>query len=454
VTRTGGQSRKHEPPWARWPLALVLCALPFAPLRAAEPQQQLKRVEGQLDSTTARKKALERQADALRDELDRLRDQLIDLTAESQAQEIDLDRIEGEIRRLEETESAQAARLETERAQIAALIGAFARMARLPPSAVIARPQGPLDTLRSALALRDTLPPLKDRAAVLSHAIAALAETRTALERDRAAVAAARDAVEKRRADIERLVARREELLRVSADERESVQKRMAKLTDQAGDLRQLMEKIEQDRRTAAATAAQREMQRLEASRREAEERAAREAEKREAEKRDAAQREAARKEADKRDAEKRTAALTPPEPPPATAPAIGSGLRAPVAGKLSVRFGEADRFGATARGITIASRPGAPVVAPATGTVVFSGPFRGYGLILIVEHGNGYHSLIAGLGRIDATVGRVVAAGEPIGQMPTPAEGAPDLYFELRRHGQPTNPQRGFGASEAKGHG
>jgi septal ring factor EnvC (AmiA/AmiB activator) len=84
----------------------------------------------------------------------------------------------------------------------------------------------------------------------------------------------------------------------------------------------------------------------------------------------------------------------------------------------------------------------------------MFAGPFRGYGLILIVEHPNGYHSLIAGLGRIDTKVGQRVLAGEPLGVMGTPPDGNPDLYFELRRNGQPINPQRGLPASDGKGQG
>ncbi|WP_155903398.1 murein hydrolase activator EnvC family protein, partial [Azospirillum brasilense] len=128
------------------------------------------------------------------------------------------------------------------------------------------------------------------------------------------------------------------------------------------------------------------------------------------------------------------------------------TGERLPVGGRVTVRYGEADRYGATSRGVTIQARAGSTVVSPQAGTIVFAGPFRGYGQILIVEHSHGYHSLIAGFGRIDTAVGRRVATGEPIGLMP--ADGSPDLYFELRRHGQPINPQRGFGAPEGKGQG
>jgi septal ring factor EnvC (AmiA/AmiB activator) len=84
--------------------------------------------------------------------------------------------------------------------------------------------------------------------------------------------------------------------------------------------------------------------------------------------------------------------------------------------------------------------RPGGQVIAPFDGRIEFAGPFRGYGQILIIEHGDGYHSLLAGLDRIDGEVGQWLVAGEPVGVMPSDGPG-PTLYLELRRHEQPINP-------------
>jgi len=137
-----------------------------------------------------------------------------------------------------------------------------------------------------------------------------------------------------------------------------------------------------------------------------------------------------------------------------ADADAVIGGLRLPAAGQVVLTYGAIDRFGTTSRGLHIASEPGTPVVAPLAGTIKFAGRFRNYGQILIVEHSNGYHSLIAGLGRIDTAVGRLVSAGEPIGVVADPADGVPDLYFELRRNGQPINPRRGIPALDGKGQG
>ena len=110
-----------------------------------------------------------------------------------------------------------------------------------------------------------------------------------------------------------------------------------------------------------------------------------------------------------------------------------------PVRGRISQHFAEAAVGGEPSRGIVIESLPGAQVVAPFDGHVVFEGPFRGYGSILIIEHPGGYHTLLSGLGRSDAVVGQWLIAGEPVGVMS--AGGNPKLYVELRRASQPIDP-------------
>ncbi|MGE0717403.1 MAG: murein hydrolase activator EnvC, partial [Alphaproteobacteria bacterium] len=124
---------------------------------------------------------------------------------------------------------------------------------------------------------------------------------------------------------------------------------------------------------------------------------------------------------------------------------------RIPVAGNWQRGFGDELGYGQHSRGITVATRPGARVVAPFDGRVLFIGPFRAYGEILIIEHGDGYHSLLAGLGRTDGAVGQTVLAGEPVGVMATDGEERPRLYIELRRNGTPINPQPWLAASDGK---
>ena len=118
--------------------------------------------------------------------------------------------------------------------------------------------------------------------------------------------------------------------------------------------------------------------------------------------------------------------------------------LTAPVAGTIVRAWGDATD-GGPATGISYRAAPAARVVSPCGGRVAFAAPFRSYGLLLIVDCGGGYHTVLAGFERLDAKVGQNVAAGEPVGVMPgwDPAATGdrPTLYVELRRGGQPVNP-------------
>jgi len=112
-----------------------------------------------------------------------------------------------------------------------------------------------------------------------------------------------------------------------------------------------------------------------------------------------------------------------------------------PARGNLVQRFAENTSSGLAAKGISIETRPGAQVVAPFGGKIAFAGPFRNYGQILIIAHGEGYHTLLAGLGHIHARLGQKVLAGEPLGVMAADGGVRPRLYVELRQKGHPINP-------------
>jgi septal ring factor EnvC (AmiA/AmiB activator) len=122
--------------------------------------------------------------------------------------------------------------------------------------------------------------------------------------------------------------------------------------------------------------------------------------------------------------------------------------LTAPVAGQVIRAFGDPTDAG-PATGLSYATPPNARVVSPCGGKVVFAAPFRSFGLLLIVDCGGGYHFVLSGLSRLDAQIGQMVQAGEPVGIMPAwdprgPAERAsqrPSLYVELRHDGVPVNP-------------
>jgi septal ring factor EnvC (AmiA/AmiB activator) len=115
--------------------------------------------------------------------------------------------------------------------------------------------------------------------------------------------------------------------------------------------------------------------------------------------------------------------------------------------------------LGGTEKGLTIAARPGAQITAPCDGWVVFAGPFRNYGQLLILNAGGGYHVLVAGMERITVDLGQFVVTGEPVAVMggrlqaaSTPgAPGQPVLYVEFRKDGSPVDPSPWWAASESE---
>ena len=121
-----------------------------------------------------------------------------------------------------------------------------------------------------------------------------------------------------------------------------------------------------------------------------------------------------------------------------------------PVPGQVVSRFG-ADVGGRETAAIAIAAVPGQAVAAPADGRVVFAGAFRSYGLLLIIEHGREYHTLLWGFSRLDVDVGDDLRIGQVVGVMGVDAGRAPELHVELRRHGSPVNPLPWLAASSSK---
>lgn len=117
--------------------------------------------------------------------------------------------------------------------------------------------------------------------------------------------------------------------------------------------------------------------------------------------------------------------------------------LSMPARGPIVAAYGQETAKGVSAKGISIKTRSEAQVVSPFDGTVIFAGPFRGYGNIIIIEHGEHYMSLLAGLNSIDCEVGQMLLAGEPIGQMPRSADAK--LYVELRKDSRPIDPEAWF---------
>jgi septal ring factor EnvC (AmiA/AmiB activator) len=131
-----------------------------------------------------------------------------------------------------------------------------------------------------------------------------------------------------------------------------------------------------------------------------------------------------------------------------------------PVNGVKLKEYGAPDGTGGVEKGVSIATRAGAQVTAPADGWVVYAGPFRSYGQLLILNAGNGYHILLAGMDRISVDLGQFVLTGEPVAMMGNGSHIAailatgssqPVLYVEFRKDGIPVDPGPWWAAGEVE---
>ena len=442
------------------PAALpVSAAIEPPPARGDVVNDRLQEIERALAESRKRDASLQEQAGALAEEVAEMRAELIRAARTAQGHEQALAEIAQTLTTLNAEEREKSAALVGKREKLGELLAALERLARLPPEAMIALPAAPTDTLRSAILLRNAVPELEKQAEALRGEIRQLADLRQEINARRRAQEAQAKALGEERARLGQLLAKKATLESQTRAERERAAASAKKLAGEASDLRDLLARIEAERKA-----------RIEAERKAAEERARAEAvarakaealAKAQAEARAKAQAEAAARAREQGQPEPPPAPAPPPPAavatanPPSTSREVAAlstmrparpfaqsqgSLAFPAQGRVVIGFGERDGASET-RGVTIQTGPGAQVIAPYDGQVVFAGPFRDYGLLLIIEHGGGYHSLLAGLERIDSAVNQTLLAGEPVGVMARPTDGNPRLYLELRQNNRPINP-------------
>ena len=370
------------------------------------PQQKLNDVERQLEQTKQQQQTLTKQAQDLTGQIQALRDNEVQAAAGAQQHEATLDRLDRKLADLVAKEQAEATELRGKRRTEARVLMALVQLARDPPTALALAPMPPVDAVRGGLLLGRAVPPLAARAHALGDAIAQLEAVRAQIVAAQAEHRTEGKSLAQAQAQIAALIAQKQSLQQQTQAGLDENNHRQAALAAKASSLRDLIARLEADRR-------------------------------------------AAEQRASAHTGGKTPLAVTAAEPvrPPAGAPsdirpiAQAKGRFAvPATGVLVTRFGEAEPGGMTSKGVTFETRAGAQVVAPFDGRVVYAGPFKGYGLILIIDHGGGYYSVLAGLDRIEQSTGQWLVAGEPVGVMRQGSQ-RPRLYLELRDNGQSINP-------------
>jgi len=384
--------------------------------------QDLKAARDAQSKSIETEAALKREIEQIGADRRKLNQDLIDTASRIRGVEAQVTATEARLKPLDNNERSIRKSLDGRRAVIGEVLAALQRIGHRPPPALIASPEDALQSVRTAMLLGAVLPEMRHQVEELANDLTELLNVRKQItaERDKLKIEVA--SLNSERTRMTALVGERQKQQAEREKALDAERARAAELAHQVDNLKDLIAKLEQGLDPAIRAA-----------------------------------REAAR--GDTRPA------MSALHDPGRLAPAVAfASLRGqvpiPVNGVKLKEFGAPDGIGGVEKGVSIATRAGAQVTAPADGWVVYAGPFRSYGQLLILNAGNGYHILLAGMERISVDLGQFVLTGEPVAVMGNGSHIAailatgssqPVLYIEFRKDGIPVDPGPWWAAGEGE---
>ena len=389
--------------------AALCLVVPHAFAQTPLPQEnELGSVEQEITSSAESLEKIKNDiAAAIRDQ-EEISGKLITIARTIQSQETAITAAEERILKLRKEEITLRADLAENQEVLSELLAGLQRLEQNPPPALVVEPNDVLAALRGAMMFGTIVPELRSNAEILGEKLARLDKIRLAVEKEKATLNGSIINLKTFQVDLGQLIIQKKQLVFDSSGKLEEEKRRSGELARKAKSLKQLIADLaaarlkEEAKKTKLALA-------LEAERKRQEEFLLR----------------------------------------PSVAFSSTKGrLEYPVQGQILKRFGQDDGLGSELRGMAVATRALAQVTAPADGKVEFAGPFRSYGQLLILDAGEGYLVLMAGMKEISADIGQTVRAGEPVGIMgkgPSSVtllgdqiqEARPVLYVELRKNGE-----------------
>jgi septal ring factor EnvC (AmiA/AmiB activator) len=346
--------------------------------------QQLKSLSSELKEKTPELATAKEKSDQLATEAAQLRQKLVATAARIEGLERQAADADARITQLTAEDSRLSAGFANDRLAVTKLLGVLERLQHDMPPALAMRPDDALAAARGSMLIGASLPPVYAQAAALSRRIDALKHTRQALEQQQAEAADTAARLDIARRDLDDLLTQKEKEAEGAAETYGNLKTRLEQVARQAADFQALLARVKALRQEGSGA-----------------------------------------------------------EPGMVTVMAQNSGslgglgknsLLEPVVGAVVGTSGSADL------GLTYATQPGAQVIAPTDGKVLYAGPYHKNGQVLILEITTGYDVVLAGLGRVTVKPNDQLLAGEPVGNMPPDA--ADDrLYFELRHGGHGQSP-------------
>jgi septal ring factor EnvC (AmiA/AmiB activator) len=415
------------------PSAQVPSAAPAPAAPGKTDLNVLKQHDQELDAARAQQRTsleaqtkLKLEIEAIGADRRALNQQLIDTATHVRDVEASIEATQARLKPLDERERLFKTSLDDRRTVIVEILAALQRIGRQPPPALMVRPEDALQAVRTAIMLGAVVPEMRTQADALAGDLAELLRVRKDIDAENDKLSGDLALLAREQLRLNMLVDQRQQQQAAVEQSLDTQKQQAADLAHQVDNLKDLIGKLEQGLDTPTRQA------RIDAR--------------------------AIEEDATRPD----LAALKDPgRLTPAVAFAANRGhLRLPVNGSRLREFGAADGAGGIQKGLSIATHSGAEITAPCDGWVVYAGPFRSYGQLLILNAGGGYHVLLAGMERISVDLGQFVLTGEPVAVMgggsqvsTAVATGAkqPVLYVEFRKDGTPIDPSPWWAANEGE---
>ncbi len=362
-----------------------------------QQQRALVLAKAQSAKAAARAAAFDARAATENNEAERARAQSAAIAARIQAAEADIEAAETRIILIERMRSEQRARLAAKQQPAVRLVAALQTMARRPPALAMVQPGSTTDLVHVRALMASMLPLVQARTAGLRGEIEKSKQLRLDAERALVILAAGQKTLAIQRGALVQLAATHRAKSNAFTSSAMVEQDRAIALGEKARDIVDLIDQIgtQSETRERLATLPGPLL----------------------------------------RPARPGDAQMMPQQHKKSTGQAPA--YRLPVTGTLVTGLGEVSRAGVRARGLTIATRDGALVVAPNGGRIVFAGAYRGYGRIVIIDHGRGWTTLLTNMAMLDVRVGDTVLQGGPIGRA---GNDRPTITVELRKGSQPVD--------------
>lgn len=396
-------------------VVLALGCMLAEPLAANERvRKQLGETLEALDANTKNNQAIRQRTLQINQELAALQKDTVRIAEDIKRDEQALSALEFKLDILKREQADKRIAYNQQERQLGLVLQGIIRLSKTPPEAIVALPEDYETSMRSAKMLGLASKTLKAEADSLKSQLTELQALEAKITTSQQAITKEKESLTRVQGTLSTKLAERQRLQESLNLRQESTGKAVAELSRKSKNLKDLIDRLEDDYAARKAPPQNPESDSNSGAKTQ----------------------------------EETFTLASLPDIAPESAPrqlrpitAASGKLKPPAAGKLLHRFGESGADAETSKGIVINTRQDARVTALYDGEVVFTGPFREYGKLVILRHKDNYHSLIAGIEKIDCVPGQFLLEGEPIGAMGKGKNNNVRLYLELRKNGKPIDP-------------